>query len=110
MKSLTTYIKESYGQTEEGTTNWQKLFDTLLEVDNGKATKADFEEVQENDWIWDKSTGDPATSDFLMELYTKFKNEKVEWVAKDIRNAIAYVVKDSKGHSLSFDSTEMLEF
>lgn len=108
MKSLTNYINERAKNSETGETYWQKAFDRMLWQEN--ITKADFDEVQQDDWIWDNSTGDPATTDFLMELYTKFKNEKVEWVAQDIGNVIEYTLTDKKGHEISFDSTEMLKF
>lgn len=106
MKTLVQFIKESKKQS--GKSNWQTVLNRMLWQD--KVTKADFDEVQQDDWIWDDSTGEVATTEFLMDLYTKFKNEKVEWEAEDLTNAIAYTIKDKKGHSISFDSTEELKF
>ena len=99
---------ESQTKIEKGESYWQKVLDRMLWQEN--ITKADFDEVQQDDWIWDNTTGDPATSDFLMELYEKYRYEKVEWEAKDIGNAIEYVLTDKIGHSLLFDSTEILKF
>lgn len=108
MKSLVQFIREA--KKESGSSTWGVVFERMLDVDGGKITEADFDEVQHDDWIWDDATGDVAETKFLMELYTEFKDEKVKWEAEDITNAIAYKISDKKGHAISFDAMEMIKF
>lgn len=107
MKTLTSFIAEAKAPLK-GESTWKKVFDILLDLDElHPAQKEYFDEVQEDDWIWDGMTGEVAEVDLLYKLYKNSGDVKVYWEYNPNDNE--YIVSDDDDNSIYFMVTKPYE-
>lgn len=78
MKTLEQFITEAKAP-KKGTATLSEIFKIMIDPDAKKLNLRDFEEVQNDDWIWDLNTGDVIEPKDLYKEYTDNGDTEVRW-------------------------------
>ena len=78
MKSLNQFIVEAKSP-KKGTATVSEIFKIMINPDAKKLNLRDFEDVQNDEWIWDANTSELIPPKDLYKEYTENGDTEVRW-------------------------------